>query len=178
VVGPDLDTVERRTTMSKLVTGLFAHRSAAATAVDNLVIAGFSQDDISVLLSDESPGREFAVEEHTKAAEGAAVGAATGGLLGAAGAVLLAAGSIAVPAVGLLAAGPVVAALTGAGAGGTLGGVVGALAGATVPEHEAKLLSERIEKGHILVGVQAHDDRVSRAEDVLESAGGEHVRSH
>ena len=61
--------------MAHLVTALFTTRAAAEVAVDRLSEAGFSREDISVLMSDATRGREFAMTTDTKAPEGAATGA-------------------------------------------------------------------------------------------------------
>lgn len=161
--------------MAQLITGLFSSRPAAEVAVDQLVEAGFSREDISVLMSDATRGREFAMTTDSKAPEGAATGAAIGGVLGAIAAGLVSVGIIALPGIGLVAAGPIIAALAGAGAGGAAGGLLGALAGAGIPEHEAKFFSEEIEKGGILVGVFAHDDRSARAREIFANAGAESI---
>ena len=52
----------------------------ACRIVDLLKSNGFSDNDVSVLLSDKQGTRDFAHEKHTKAPEGAAVGAASGSL--------------------------------------------------------------------------------------------------
>jgi hypothetical protein len=164
--------------MSKAVTAVYKDRDSARLAIDRLLEAGFSRDDISALTADASlPGRHFGVDTRTKAPEGAAVGAATGGVLGAAAAALVAVGAIAVPGLGLVAAGPILAALAGGGAGGAAGGIIGALAGMGVPEHEAKLYADEIKAGGVLVGVNAHDDRVDLAKQCLDVGGAQHVRT-
>src|SRR6202035_4966002 len=56
------------------VFAIFATPSSAEAAVDRLVSAGFSQENISVLMSDIESTREFAHEKNTKAPEGAAWG--------------------------------------------------------------------------------------------------------
>lgn len=75
-------------------------------------------------------------------------------------------GSLAVTGVGLVAVGPLVAALAGLGAGGAAGGIIGALIGLGVPEHEAELVANEIERGGILVGVEAADS--DQADDIEE----------
>ena len=162
--------------MSKVVSAVFENRVAADHAVDALLAAGFGQADISVLMSDETQGREFGVEVNTKAPEGVATGAAAGGVLGALAATLVALGIVVIPGVGLVAAGHLVAALAGAGAGGTVGGLLGGLIGLGIPEHEAKMMAERVAKGGILVGVLTHEDRTKTADDILRSVGGAHLR--
>ena len=56
------------------VFGIFPSDVLAERAVDNLIAAGFSNADISVLLSDFKSTREFAHHKDTKAPEGTAVG--------------------------------------------------------------------------------------------------------
>lgn len=161
--------------MSKLITGIFHSRAAAEEAVEQLVDAGFARDDISVLMSETTRGREFAVTPATKAPEGAATGATVGGVLGAVAAGLVAAGILVIPGVNLVAAGPVLAALAGLGAGAAAGGLAGSLVGLGIPEHEAKFYKEEIERGGILVGVYAHDDRGKEVRRILDDAGAEKV---
>lgn len=162
--------------MSTLVTALFKNRAAAGDAVERLLQSGFSQNNISMLMSESTRGQEFTVTTETKAPEGAAAGAAVGGVLGALVASLVAVGSLAVPGIGLVAAGPIVAAMAGLGAGGAAGGLVGGLIGIGVPEHEATFFSEKVTDGGILVGVYSGDDRTSIAKNVLSEAGGESVK--
>ena len=162
--------------MATLVTGIFKTRSSAERAVDGLVSNGFSRDDISLLMSDMTRGREFGVQMATKAPEGAAAGATVGGVLGAIAAGLVALGTIVVPGLGLLAAGPAVAVLAGLGAGAAAGGLTGALIGLGIPEHEAKFYNDVIEGGGILLGVYAHDDKKDLARKILDAAGAEKVR--
>lgn len=162
--------------MSTLVTGIFKSRTDAESAVQDLIASGCSRDDISLIMSETTRGREFGLKESTKAPEGAATGAAVGGVLGAVAATLAAVGTITIPGIGLLAAGPVLAALAGLGAGAAAGGLTGALIGVGIPEHEAKFYKEEIEKGGILVGAYCHDDRKNETKEILESAGAERVR--
>jgi hypothetical protein len=161
--------------MSKLITGIFTSRTRAEQAVDELMRTGFSPEDVSLLMSESTRGREFAIKRSTKAPEGAATGAAIGGVIGAVAAGLAAVASITVPGLAIVAAGPLVAALAGLGAGAAAGGLTGALIGLGVPENEAKFYAKEIEKGGILVGVYAHDDKVEVARDVLNAAGADKV---
>jgi hypothetical protein len=165
----------REANMSHLITGVFNSRVSAEQAVEDLIRAGFSPDDVSLLMSETTQGREFAVKTGSKAPEGAAAGAAIGGTLGAILAGLAAVGSLAVPGLALVAAGPLVAALTGLGAGAAAGGLTGALVGLGLPEHEARFYHDEIKRGGILVGVYAHKDRVAQAKAILDAAGAEKV---
>lgn len=164
--------------MSRAVTAVYKDRDSARLAIERLIEAGFSRDDISALSADLSlPGRQFGVDVKTKAPEGAAMGAAVGGVLGAAAAALIAVGVITVPGLSLAAAGPVLAAFAGAGAGAAAGGLLGAVAGMGVPEHEAKMFANDIESGGLLVGVNAHEDRVDLAKKCLNAGGREKVHA-
>ena len=159
------------------VTGLFDTRAEAETAVDALIANGCKRDEITVLMSDSTHTKEFAVKTGTKAAEGAGVGGAVGGTVGAVlGAVVAVGTSIAVPGIGLLIAGPLAAALAGASAGVAVGGLVGLLVGAGIPEERAKLYEAGLRKGGIMVGVEAKsDDDADRLEKMLEGMGSEKV---
>lgn len=162
-----------------LVTGLFKTRAAAEAAVDALTKRGYTRDEISVLMSDATKNKEFAVETRTHAADGAGIGGAVGGTIGAVLAAIVAVGtSIAIPGLGLVVAGPIVAALAGAGAGAATGGIVGALIGAGIPEHRAKVYDTGLRSGGILIGVEAREkDDVEKLEKLLEDLGAEHVRT-
>jgi hypothetical protein len=164
---------------AKLVTGLFKTRVAAEAAVDAIIKRGYTRDDISVLMSDATKNKEFAVETGTRAADGAGIGGAVGGALGATLAAIAAVGTtIALPGLGLVIAGPIAAALAGAGAGGATGGLIGALIGAGIPEHRAKVYDAGLRGGGILLGVEAKtDEDVSKLEQLLTDIGAEHVRS-
>lgn len=164
-----------------LVTGLFKTRAAAEAALDAIIKRGYTRDDISVLMSDATKNKEFAVETGTHAADGAGIGGAVGGALGAAGAVLAAitagVSAIAIPGLGLFIAGPIVAALAGAGAGGATGGIIGALIGAGIPEHHAKVYDAGLRGGGILLGVEAKSSEdADKLEQLLQDIGAEHVR--
>ena len=164
--------------MAKLVTGLFKTRVAAEAAVDALIKRGYTRDDISVLMSDSTKSKEFAIESGTRAADGAAVGGAVGGVAGAALAAIAAVGtSLALPGLGLVIAGPIVAALAGLGAGGATGGLIGALVGAGIPEHRAKVYDAGIRSGGILIGVEAKtNEDADTLEQLLNDLGAENVR--
>jgi Alternative complex III, ActD subunit/Heat induced stress protein YflT domain len=165
-------------TKTTLVTGLFKTRAAAEAAVDALMKRGYTRDEISVLMSDATRTKEFAVETRTHAADGAGIGGAVGGTVGAVLAAIAAVGnSIAIPGLGLVVAGPIAAALAGLGAGAATGGIVGALIGAGIPEHRARVYDAGIRSGGILLGVEARSDSdADNLEKLLGDLGAEHVR--
>jgi len=163
--------------MAKAVFCLARTETQAVMIVDRLKAAGFSHNDISVLFPDTTSTKDFAHEQHTKAPEGAATGAGTGVLLGGAFGWLLGIGALAIPGLGpFIAAGPIMAALSGAAAGGVLGGVTGALIGLGMPEYEAKRYEGKIQEGRILISV--HTDNSTerdRAKTIFEQAGAEDI---
>ena len=66
--------------MAKAVFCIAKSEEQATQIVNQLKEAGFSNDDVSVLLPDRAGSRDFAHEHHTKAPEGAATGAVVGGI--------------------------------------------------------------------------------------------------
>jgi len=159
--------------------GIYKTRSQAEQAVDRLMAAGFTNNDISVLLPDTTSSKEFAHEKNTKAPEGTATGVATGGVVGGTLGLLAGIGALAIPGVGpLIAAGPIMGALAGLGVGGAVGGLIGALVGMGIPEYEAKRYEGRIKEGGILLSVHCDtSEEVSRAKDILKQTGAEDIAS-
>ena len=159
--------------------GIYPDRAKLETGVQALRDANFRSEDISVLLPENVGTKDFSAEKQTKAPEGVAsgatAGAGAGGMLG----WLVGIGAIAVPGIGpFLAAGPIMAALAGVGAGGVTGGVVGGLVGLGIPEYEAKRYEGRIRDGGILISVHCDDSEwTSRAKEILERTGAEDVAS-
>jgi hypothetical protein len=170
------------------VFGIVPSRADAERAVDAIIAAGFSKDDVSVLAPDQQTTHQLATEKNTKAPEGTATGAATGGAIGGTLGLLAGIGAFAIPGIGpLIAAGPLVGALAGVGAGAATGGLVGALVGMGIPEYEAKRYEGRVKDGGVLISIHCDSsDEVGRAKNILEgmraadisSAGEKSVSSH
>ena len=66
-----------------------------------------------------------------------------------------------------IAAGPILAALSGATVGAATGGVVGGLIGLGIPEIEAKIYEGKLKTGNYLLSVHAKDcDEIERAKEI------------
>ncbi len=157
--------------------GIYKTRALAEQGVDRLLAAGFSNDDISVLLPDSDSSREFAHDKNTKAPEGTATGVTAGGAIGGALGLLAGIGALAIPGVGpFIAAGPIMGALAGLGVGGAVGGIIGALVGMGIPEYEAKRYEGRIKEGGVLLSAHCDtSEEITRAKDILKKTGAEDI---
>jgi hypothetical protein len=166
-------------TKRSAVVGVFNTKEEARRAVEELRRAGFSDNQITMVMHHSNDGtvevtdmdaaKAAQVTGENKAGEGAAVGVIAGGLGG--GALALALGMI--PGVGpVLSLGTGLAATMfgiGAAAGGATGGIVGALVGMDFPEDEARHYERELKAGRVLVGVKS--DRLDEAEAILSRCG-------
>src|SRR6202521_125769 len=161
------------------VFGIYTDRSSVDRAVEALKTAGFSNNDVSALFPENKGTKDFAHEKNTKAPEGATTGAGTGALLGGGLGWLAGIGALAIPGLGpFIAAGPIMAALAGAGVGGAGGGPTGAPVGMGIPEYEAKRYEGRVKDGGILLSVHSNSsDETKRAKEILERTGAQDISS-
>ena len=161
------------------VFGIYRTIAQAEQSVDRLLMEGFSNDDISVLLPDNQGTKEFAHEKNTKAPEGTTTGVATGGAVGGTLGLLAGIGALAIPGVGpFIAAGPIMGALAGVGVGGAVGGLIGALVGMGIPEYEAKRYEGRIKDGGVLLSVHCDTSKeIDRAKEILKQTGAQDIAS-
>jgi hypothetical protein len=131
------------------------------------------------LLPDRAGPRDFAHEQHTKAPEGATTGVVAGGVIAGVLGWLAGIGTLAIPGVGpLVAAGPIMAALSGAAAGGAIGGMAGALVGFGFPEYEAKQYEGKVKNGNILISVHTEDSKERHtAKEIFDDAKADDISS-
>jgi len=163
----------------KAVFGIYHTRNQAERSVDDLLGAGFSNDDISVLFTDLQSSKEFAHEKNTKAPEGTTAGVAAGGAIGGTLGLLAGIGMLAIPGLGpFIAAGPILGGLAGLGAGGAVGGLIGALVGMGIPEYEAKRYEGHVKAGGVLLSVHCRTaEEITRAKDLLKQTGAQDIAS-
>ena len=145
--------------------------------IRDLRAAGISGSDISVVMADKGETRNFAIDNETKMPEGAATGAGTGAIVGGALGWLAGIGALAIPGLGpFIAAGPIMAALSGAAVGGTVGGLTGALIGMGIPEFEAKMFEGKVKAGSSLISVRSEDNKECKvAKDIFEQGGAKDI---
>lgn len=162
----------------KTIVALYDSMTHARAAVTELESAGIPHRDISLVASDKAgststtgttAGRTAADGDHdTHADTGAGTGATLGTLVGGGAGLLAGLGALAIPGIGpIVAAGPLVAALTGAGVGAASGGLLGGLVGSGIPEKDAHVYAEGVRRGGALLTVKADEARVSTVEDIL-----------
>lgn len=171
---------------TRSIARLFETSSAGHRAVRALEDAGFSHSDISYM-GNETGGTLTTTRgsvdadrvNDTKADDGAATGATLGTAVGAGAGLLAGLGALAIPGVGpVVAAGWLIATLTGAGAGAVAGGLLGALAGAGLSDEHAATYAEGVRRGGHLVVVRADERRVMEAERVLDGFSPMDVTRH
>ena len=152
-------------------------RNQAEQIVEQLKNGNFSNNDISALFADKDTSHDFAHEKNTKAPEGAVTGAVTGGVLGGALGWIAGIGALAIPGVGpFIAAGPIIAALSGAAIGAAGGGIAGGLIGLGIPEIEAKRYEGKIKAGNILISVHTENSaEIARAKDIFTKGGAQDI---
>lgn len=180
--------------MKKAIFGLVKNAEQADRIVNRLQQAGFSNEGISVLLSDKEgklqkqEGTEgfdavserqgaLGVEKHSKAPEDGVTGTIAGGLIGGSIGLLAGIGSLAIPGLGILiAAGPILGALSGGAVGGAVGLLIGALVGMGIPEYEAKKYEDALKSGGVLICVLATESKqIDRAKEIFTKEGAKNI---
>lgn len=169
----------------KTVHAVFRDRYDAEQVFNFLHDKGFADSEINVLMSDKTRATYYpptSKEGHHHAAgtmvtEGLGVGGAIGTAVGATlGAIAAIGTSLAIPGLGLIIAGPIVAALAGGGAGAVAGGAIGALVGAGMTQENAEAYAEALRNGGVVVGVAPRsDDQANEIERKFKEFNGENV---
>ena len=146
----------------------------ADRAVRDLLAAGFTHDEISVLCSDRHKTAHFhTVQTPAPAGSHTAAGIVTGGAVGAAvGGLALAASAVMTGGVSLLVAGGAMIA-----GGALVGTFTGAMASRGFEPEMVNYYDQAVQRGKLLVAVEVqgeHDEaRLAKAERILERRGDE-----
>ncbi|MBP8193522.1 MAG: hypothetical protein KAX69_07945 [Chitinophagales bacterium] len=142
----------------KMISGMFDYQDAEC-AYQHLIERGYTNDDINLLMTQDTHKIHFINEEVTtaipdKSLSRAEVGAAIGGTGGAlAGTALALAISLTIPGLGFVVAGTILAGIAGTTAGILAGGMIGALTGIGIPQDIALLYEKGIRDGKIVMSV-------------------------
>ena len=169
---------------TSVLTRLYDRHEDAVSTVQGLEAAGLGHDDISLIGGNQSgqypatgtAGTVAASPETQHEADAIGAGATAGTIIGGGLGLMAGIGAMAIPGVGpVVAAGWLVATLTGAGigaaVGGGAGGLIGTLTHAGVPEQDAHVYAEGIRRGGYLVTARVDDTRVAEAQRILSSRG-------
>ncbi|AIK96529.1 hypothetical protein [Candidatus Odyssella acanthamoebae] len=151
---------------NNVIIAAFKNPKDAESNYQRLIDAGYEQEAISIIMSEDIHNEYFSDKENVtpqtignQSLEGLGIGAATGGIVGGIAAAIAAMGTVlSLPALGLTISGPLVAALAGVGAGATTGGLVGALVGLGLADEKAQTLKEMVENGSIVLIVKIDND--------------------
>jgi hypothetical protein len=154
--------------MTRTVIGLFRDSNEAEAALHDLERSGIPREQLNLVAYDGSGHYADMARQGSEVGSKTTKGAAAGGVAG----LLLGLAAVALPGVGpIVAAGPIAAALTGAGVGAATGGMLGALGDMGVPGHEAKYYQEAIRRGGTLLIIRAGAERAEDAQSVLDRHG-------
>jgi hypothetical protein len=143
----------------KVLAGIFIDRISAERAYNLLLERGYTNDDIHLMMSEETRSKHFSgdapgSEVEKKAEVAGKTGVAIGGAAGAvAGIATVVAAGLTGP--GILIAGPVAAGIAGA----ATGGVIGVMTTAGIPEEKASVYESGIKDGKIFMSVFPKNDK-------------------
>lgn len=169
--------------MEKTTAAVFASRSDAEEAIDDIKKVGVAASDISCVYKDEV-GNMHDATRTARMSTGAARGATTGAIVGAIAGLGVANGFL--PGVGtLFVAGPLAAALglsgaiattaAGAATGAVAGGLIGGLTNLGIKKEDAEMYENFVRKGDTLVVTRTDAPRVS---EVLANHGAMQIREY
>ena len=160
--------------------GAFSSRDGIENALCELRDAGFDLNKVSVIARNNDTGNQVGDVETqenfgNQADEGAA-GAFKGGVFGGITGLLVGLGSFTIPGVGsILLAGEIATTLAttiaGAGIGAATGGLLGALVALGIPEKQALIYNQRIERGDYLLILNGTEAETNRAEVIVRNHG-------
>lgn len=154
--------------MITTVVGSFDNKAQATEVTRDLRTAGFLDSDVNIVTHGAAGEAMDSPVSPDDGPNNAATGAVTGGAIGGAAGLAVSLLGIAIPGVGpILAAGPIVAALAGAGAGAVAGGLIGGLTELGIPEADAQHYAESVRRGGALVTVRADESRANEADALM-----------
>ncbi|GAA0853398.1 general stress protein [Aliiglaciecola litoralis] len=163
--------------MKTTVIGLFNNTKQVSASIHQLESMGLNAQQMSLITADNIDKDSFEITTNTKLPEAVGTGAAAGGALGLIVGGLAAVGSVATGGVGLLASGPIVAALTGGAFGAGGGGMLGAVLGTVMPDSEQQKIIDELEKNGALLCVECTEQEVSKVSHLLKTQNATKVET-
>lgn len=170
---------------TEMVSAVFIEPLDAVHAMESLESRGYARLEMNLIMeakpldSDsvgDQPGASEAPQQSPSDLVGMGVGGAVGTAIGAALATLAAVGlTLTVPPLGLIIAGPLVAALVGGGLGAAAGTVIGGYKG--LPDLKAATYAEALAAGGVILGVIPHagTEEVAALKDIFLQFNGQHL---
>lgn len=174
------------------ISAVFLTRENADKAYNALIKRGYSRDEISLLMSDETLNKHFnqssyhsepeaKMTEPSKISLGTALGGTTGAVTG----ILYSLSLISIPGLGIAIAGPWIAGLTGAAAGAITGRTIGSIISSKVAKENSESYEDGVKEGGIIISVDpknlAERNAIIRefkqfhGQDILGNDGYEHL---
>jgi len=151
------------------ITRLYHSPEDAAHVIAALKAHGIDEGDISLVASHDENTAIAADPDVTPAAAGALKGEAIGAAIGGGAGLLAGLGILAIPGIGpVIAAGWLVATITGAGAGAAAGSLLGALVGEGFSEEHAQQHIEAVRGGAVMISVRADVEKALIAERIMD----------
>lgn len=154
----------------RMITGLFGDGDSAERAYQACVDRGYQIGEVNIVMSEDTRHRLFADGSETttllarRKAEGGELGGPAGGRVEILVTIFAAVGAaLALPGLGFVVAGPIAAALAGAGAAGLAAGLIGALGDWGIPQERIRHYETGIKEGGILMMVEPRSDEDARA---------------
>jgi uncharacterized membrane protein len=158
--------------MAKTIVASYDSFDEAQRVARELLDEGFEASDLSVVASNVDGA--FMIDERVKVtdASGTATGAMAGGVLGGAAGLAASLMGLAIPGLGpVIAAGPIAATLSVAGAGVIAGGLIGSLTDLGVPQADAEAYAEAVRRGGAIVTVRAADEATAHVVEIMRAHG-------
>lgn len=163
------------------VIGVVPDRDAADHVVANIRLAGFEQNDVSVIMVEPQAAQELDVADTDQTGEGAkdvAKSAAIGAGAGAATGLAAGLATLAIPGLGPIIGSGILLGLFG-GAGTFVGALSGAFASEKVSDQVVERYGMALREGQAIVCVTTRDrDQAKQAEDVFNRLGAANVNSY
>ncbi len=162
------------------VVGVVPDEAVAGQLVGNLRLAGFPQDDISLIMVEREKANELAQDDAdageavSQVSGNAAKGAVAGGTAG----VLAGLGTLMLPGIGPVIGTGVLLAMFG-GMGAAIGGMLGLYASEKVSSQVIERYGMALQEGQAVVAVTVPDqDAAQRAEEIFRNAGAVNINSY